>query len=76
MSRVTSKGQITIPQEVREKFGFVPGTDVEVIAQAGRAVIVKSRHVNPFRIWLGRARKRSRKNVDTMIDQLRGRTDE
>lgn len=76
MSKVTIKGQITIPQEIREKFGFVPGTDLEIIDQDGWAVIVKSRRGNEFMHWLGRGGKRKRKRLDTMIDQLRGRTDE
>ncbi|MEW6667748.1 MAG: AbrB/MazE/SpoVT family DNA-binding domain-containing protein [Thermodesulfobacteriota bacterium] len=76
MSRVTSKGQITIPQNIREKFGFVPGAEVEVIVQDGRVVVVKSRHENPFMKWLGRGKRRNKRRVDTMIDQIRGRTDE
>ena len=40
--RVTSKGQITIPQSVREKAGFLPGTDVEVIYDNGEVRIVKA----------------------------------
>lgn len=27
--RVTSKGQVTIPQEIREKLGLLPNTEVE-----------------------------------------------
>ena len=27
--RLTSKGQVTIPQEIREKLGLLPETDVE-----------------------------------------------
>jgi AbrB family looped-hinge helix DNA binding protein len=26
---ITSKGQVTIPQEIREKFGLLPHTEVE-----------------------------------------------
>jgi bifunctional DNA-binding transcriptional regulator/antitoxin component of YhaV-PrlF toxin-antitoxin module len=41
--RVTSKGQVTIPQAIREKAGFLPHTEVEFEFD-GRAVkIVKSR---------------------------------
>lgn len=29
MSRITSKGQVTIPKELREQLGFLPGTEVE-----------------------------------------------
>ena len=27
--RITTKGQVTIPMEIREKLGLLPGTDVE-----------------------------------------------
>ena len=27
--RITSKGQVTIPQEIREKLGFLPHSEVE-----------------------------------------------
>jgi AbrB family looped-hinge helix DNA binding protein len=29
--RVTSKGQVTIPKELRETFGMLPGTEVEFV---------------------------------------------
>jgi AbrB family looped-hinge helix DNA binding protein len=33
--RITSKGQVTIPQELRERYGFTPGTEVEFEADDG-----------------------------------------
>lgn len=41
--RITSKGQITVPQELRNRFGFLPGTDVEFIADKGGLRLVKSK---------------------------------
>ena len=41
--RVTSKGQITIPQELRDRYGLGPGTEVEVVAGEGGPVIRASR---------------------------------
>ena len=29
--RVTSKGQVTIPQEIRERFGFMPETEIDFV---------------------------------------------
>ncbi len=29
--RMTSKGQVTIPRELRERFGLDPGAEVEVV---------------------------------------------
>jgi AbrB family looped-hinge helix DNA binding protein len=75
MPKITSKGQITIPQEIRNRFGFLPGMDVEVIIEDSKALIVKSRRENQFMKWLGRGKKRNRQRIDHKIDQLRGRTD-
>lgn len=37
--RITSKGQVTIPQEIREQLGLLPHTEVEFAVERGRAVI-------------------------------------
>jgi AbrB family looped-hinge helix DNA binding protein len=29
--RITSKGQVTIPQSIREKYGFMPDTEIDFI---------------------------------------------
>jgi len=39
--RVTSKGQVTIPVEVREKLGILPHTEVEFELQGNTARLVK-----------------------------------
>lgn len=31
--RITTKGQVTIPREVREKMGFLPHSEVEFIVE-------------------------------------------
>jgi antitoxin PrlF len=35
-AKVTSKGQITLPKEVRDRYGIKPGDSVEFIEEAGR----------------------------------------
>jgi len=35
MSKITSKGQVTIPKEIRDDFGFLPGTEVEFVREGG-----------------------------------------
>lgn len=76
MPRITSKGQITIPQDIRNKFGFMPGMEVEVIAEGNKALIVKSRRENIFMKWLGRGKRKSKMEADQMVDEIRGRCDE
>ena len=39
--RITSKGQVTIPQDIREQFGFLPDTEVEFVAKRNSVEIVK-----------------------------------
>lgn len=38
--RITSKGQITIPQQVRRDLGLEVGDEVDVVIRSGEAVIV------------------------------------
>jgi len=40
--RITSKGQVTIPQVVRERTGLLPHTDVEFIVEGDNVRIVKT----------------------------------
>jgi AbrB family looped-hinge helix DNA binding protein len=40
--RVTSKGQVTIPQEIRERFGFLPETEVEFKVEGNSVRLVKA----------------------------------
>lgn len=40
--RITSKGQVTIPQAVREEAGLLPHTEVEFVVEADGVRIVKA----------------------------------
>lgn len=40
--RITSKGQVTIPQGVREQAGFLPDTEVDFVVEGGVVRIVKA----------------------------------
>lgn len=37
--RITSKGQVTIPQHIREQLGLHPNSEVEFSVEDGRAVL-------------------------------------
>ena len=37
--RITSKGQVTIPQRIREELGLLPNTEIEFAVEDGRAVL-------------------------------------
>lgn len=55
--RITSKGQVTIPQELRERFALGPGTEVDVIATP-EGVLVRPAHSSESRL-LSRLRDRA-----------------
>ncbi|HKV13638.1 MAG TPA: AbrB/MazE/SpoVT family DNA-binding domain-containing protein [Reyranella sp.] len=40
--RITSKGQVTIPQDIREQAGLLPHTDVEFIYDGKTVQIVRA----------------------------------
>ena len=70
--RVTSKGQVTIPVEIREKLGLVEGSEVE-FAISGR--FVRMRKVRPARGKSGRgksvvARLRGKGTVRMTTDEI------
>jgi len=51
--RVTTKGQVTIPQKIREKLGITPAVEVDFIEEKNRIYLVKRkgepRKTNKFR---------------------------
>jgi len=57
--RITSKGQVTIPQAIREHAGLLPQTEVEFVVEGDAVRIVKVIH----------SRRRSR--GPAAVDRLR-----
>ena len=48
--RVTSKGQVTIPQHIRVKLDIAPATEVEFIEDHERIYLVKKRDNNATKL--------------------------
>ena len=70
-SVVSSKGQITLPAEVREQLGLVPGTAVQFEVRAGAVVIRKGAGTaHPVDQMFGHLRLGQ--PVDDLIDAMRG----
>jgi AbrB family looped-hinge helix DNA binding protein len=70
---VTSKGQVTIPKELREKFGIEPGAQVDFTAAEDgirlRKVVDRSRRLEIFGCLKKELAGRS---VNELLDDLRG----
>ncbi|OPY64361.1 MAG: hypothetical protein A4E57_03562 [Syntrophorhabdaceae bacterium PtaU1.Bin034] len=67
--RITSKGQITIPQEIREKTGLLPYTEVEFqMTSDGKACILRTKNVEPKERLV--ARMKGRATVKMSTDEI------
>jgi AbrB family looped-hinge helix DNA binding protein len=66
--RITTKGQVTIPQDLRERAGLMPGTDVLFEFQDGGLRLIKARRA----AGLGSARKT---RGEKLVERLRGAGD-
>ena len=55
-STISSKGQITVPREIRKRLGLEPGDRVEFVVEDGRTVLRPARpEANPFEKLIGLA---------------------
>ena len=43
--RVTTKGQVTIPRNIRKKMGITPASEIEFIEENGRVYLLKKETV-------------------------------
>lgn len=72
MSRVTSKGQITLPKRLREALGIKPGDDVEFEKRSGEFVLTKKVKHSPFEVYRGFLKELKGSKVDEILEKLRG----
>lgn len=42
--RVTTKGQVTIPQHIREKMEITPNSEIDFQEKGGRVYLIKTTH--------------------------------
>jgi AbrB family looped-hinge helix DNA binding protein len=70
---VTSKGQVTIPKELRDRFGIEPGTQVDFAAAEDgirlRKVVDRKKRLSTFGCLKEELAERS---VKQLLDELRG----
>ena len=73
-SRVSEKGQVTIPKRLRERLGIRTGTTLDFEDRDGELVARKVTDTDPidavYGLWGGRGPR-----TDELVDELRGRAD-
>ncbi len=72
-AKVTSKGQVTIPKEVRDKLGISQGEELQFCEGKGVFYLKKGLKKSPFDKWLGHLKKRRSGKTDALVKELRGR---
>ena len=76
--KITSKGQITIPQKIREEYGFLPDTQVAFeVRDSGEVVLVKekagkTRGQLAVEHMRGTLKKHSSMSTDEIMKLMRG----
>ncbi len=63
--RITSKGQVTIPIEIREQFGLLPGTEVDFHVDGNNVRILPAQHGTRGRRIVEHLRGRATVNMST-----------
>jgi len=75
--KVGERGQVTIPKEIRERFGIQPNSDVEFQIVGNSIVLKKAPRKLNLDKWKGKCGKRfsslGYSSVDQFIDEVRGR---
>ena len=72
-TRVSERGQITIPKKVRERLGIRPGQELEVREQDGAIIASKAQPVDPLTAVTGVID--TDKSTDELIEEIRGEAD-
>jgi antitoxin PrlF len=71
--RITEKGQVTIPKQVRDALGLRTGDEVEFVADAaGGYRLRKVLRTNPFAKYRGHLTSLAGRRPDDLVDDLRG----
>ena len=71
-AKVTSKGQVTIPKEIRDKLGVHTGEDVGFEEKDGLLVISKVVTKSPFDKWVGKLKNLEGQRSDDLVREARG----
>jgi len=72
-TKITSKGQITIPKGVRDRLGLRPGDEIEFVEDRGQFRVEKRVPASPFLKYRGYLKHLAGRDPDELVEQMRGR---
>ncbi|MHB2017876.1 MAG: AbrB/MazE/SpoVT family DNA-binding domain-containing protein [Candidatus Xenobia bacterium] len=68
--KVTRRGQVTIPKDIRLRTGIDEGTEVAFHEEGGKVIIVKAETENPFEDRVGYLKHPG--DSDAVVRKMRG----
>ena len=75
--KIGERGQVTIPKQIRERFGLGPNTDVEFRAVRNAIILTKKPRPLDLQRWKGKCQRSLKdlgySSVDGFLDDVRGR---
>jgi len=74
-TKVTSKGQVTIPKDVRERLGLRPGDEIEFVDDRQGFRVQKRVAESPFRKYRGHLKHLAGRDPDELVESARGGRD-
>ncbi len=72
MAKVTSKGQVTIPKEIRERLGIRPGDELEFVEVKGTYQLRKHVSLAALEKYRGYLKDLAGKDPDELVREMRG----
>jgi antitoxin PrlF len=73
VATVTSKGQVTIPKDVRDRLGIHPGDQLEFMENERGFVVQKRVAASPFVKYVGFLHDLEGRDPDDVVEEMRGR---
>ncbi|MBI2913150.1 MAG: AbrB/MazE/SpoVT family DNA-binding domain-containing protein [Chloroflexi bacterium] len=71
-TKVTTKGQVTIPKDVRQRLGLRPGDEIEFVEDRSGFRVQKRVTASPFKKYRGYLKGLTGRDPDELVDQMRG----
>lgn len=71
-TRITTKGQVTIPKKVRERLGLRPGDELEFMEEDGVFKLRKRTDPDVFSKYLGFLKELAGQDSDELVREMRG----
>lgn len=71
-AKMTTKGQITIPKEVRHRLGLRPGDELEFVVDDRRITLKKRLRGSPFAPYRGYLEGLAGHDPDELVKEMRG----